>query len=115
MQEEGLGIEYASYTSLIKFVNKDSNNINRGTNTITTITQDFEATNELPLYFFNFFLSKRFTSNIILTLLYSFYYFTGFCSECCNRFGALVVLLTAVVVVVALVDVVGGVPVIFAL
>jgi hypothetical protein len=58
-EEERLGIEYASYTSFIKFVNKDSNNnINSGTNTITIIAQDFEATNGLPLYFFDFFLSK---------------------------------------------------------
>ena len=56
--EEGLGIEYASYTSFIKFVNKDSNNSNSGTNIIAIIAQDFEAINELPLYFFNFFLSK---------------------------------------------------------
>ena len=113
MQEEG--IEYASYTSFIKFVNKDSNNINSGTNTLTTITQDFEATIELPLYFVNFFLSKWFTSNIIFTFLYSFYYFTAFCSECCNRFGALVVLLTAAVVAFVVVGCGDEIPVIFAL
>ena len=110
MQEEGLAY---TYTSFIMFVNKDSNS---GTNIITIIAQDFEATIELPLYFFNFFLSKCFTSNIIITFLYSFYYFTAFCSECCNRFGALVVVLTAAAVVVLVI--VGGsdeIPVIFAL